>query len=75
MKKDFKSASSADLNQDVVASVITSLEPDQLIMAKAQHHCPRRQLTAIEKVLFWALRFYLIFMLGVVLYQIFGAPK
>ncbi|MBV8893663.1 MAG: hypothetical protein JO266_17130 [Acidobacteria bacterium] len=56
--------------RDEVASVITSLEPDQLSAAKAEHHYPRRRLRRLEIVLFWALRIYLIFMFGVVLYQI-----
>lgn len=59
------------LNRELIASVMASLEPDQLTAAKAKRHCPRRELTSVEKLLFWALRLYLIFMLGVVLYQIF----
>ncbi|HET9406659.1 MAG TPA: hypothetical protein VFO39_05440 [Candidatus Sulfotelmatobacter sp.] len=75
MEKKFRSASSSDLNRDVVASVMTSLEPDQLIAAKAQYHCPRRQLTPIEQFLFWALRLYLVFMLAIVLYQVFAGAR
>lgn len=55
---------------DDLTTVITSLEPDQLSTAKAQYQCPRRQLTTMEVVLFWSLRIYLIFMVGVVVFQI-----
>lgn len=53
-----------------LSSVLASLEPDQLIAAKEKYHVPRRQLSPTEIVVFWALRFYLVLMFGVVLYQV-----
>ncbi len=49
--------------------VLTSLERDQLTGIK-QRHCPRRELKGYEAAVVWSLRIYLIFMMGVVIYQI-----
>ena len=51
------------------AKVVESLEAGQLASARAVHY-PRRRIKTGEAVLLWSLRIYLLFMLGVVLVQI-----
>ncbi|MGB6200253.1 MAG: hypothetical protein WA871_07475 [Candidatus Acidiferrales bacterium] len=51
------------------ALVLSSLEPDQLAALK-KHHIPRRILNVPEKLLIWSLRIYLVFMMVVVVYQV-----
>ena len=79
MEKQFESAIDADpsaqVSRDEFTSVMTALEPDQIISTKEHHHCPRRRLTRTEMILFWALRIYLVFMVGVVFYQIWTGVR
>ncbi len=79
MEQEFDSATGADVSAEMsreeFTSVMTALEPDQLISTKEHHHCPRRRLTRTEMLLFWALRIYLVFMVGVVVYQIWTGVR
>jgi len=75
MEREVESSRGGDVSRAEVRSVIAALEPDQIVSAKEHHHCPRRRLTRTEMVLFWALRIYLVFMIGVVFYQIWTGVR
>ena len=79
MEKQVASAPDAAVNAKVsreeLTAVMTALEPDQIVSTKEHHHCPRRRLTRTEMILFWALRIYLVFMVGVVVYQIWTGVR
>jgi hypothetical protein len=49
--------------------VLSSLEPEQLAGLK-KHLIPRRHLKGPEKFVMWSLRIYLLFMMAVVVYQV-----
>ena len=49
--------------------VLSSLERDQLAGLKKQL-IPRRHLRGLEKFVLWSLRIYLLFMMAVVVYQV-----
>jgi hypothetical protein len=75
MEKQFDHGTAADVSREDLAAVMTSLEPDQLRFTKERHHCPRRRLSRVEMFLFWALRIYLVFMFGVVIYQVWTGAR
>jgi len=52
--------------------VLSSLEHDQLVRAK-KHFITRRILKGPELVVLWGLRIYLLFMMAVVVYQVWTA--
>lgn len=54
--------------------VLSSLEHDQLAKAK-KHFIPKRHLKGPELLVLWGLRIYLMFMMAVVVYQVWTAAK
>jgi hypothetical protein len=54
--------------------VLSSLEHDQLVTAK-KHHIPLRRLKGPELFVLGSLRIYLLFMLAVVIYQVWVTTR
>lgn len=54
--------------------VLSSLEMDQLAAVRKKP-IPRRHLLGFEKFLLWSLRIYVLFMVTVVIYQVFAAAR
>jgi hypothetical protein len=54
--------------------VLSSLERDQLVEAKKQP-VPRRHLKNLELATLWVLRLYLLFMMAVVIYQVWTVAR
>jgi hypothetical protein len=55
------------------ALVLSSLEQDQL--AGLKQHIPRRQLKGLEVFVLWSLRIYVLFMMAVVVYQVWSTTR
>jgi hypothetical protein len=54
--------------------VLSALERDQLTGGKKQR-LPRRHLKGFEVIVLWSLRVYLLFMMAVVVYQIWSGAR
>jgi len=54
--------------------VLSALEHDQLAAVK-KHRYPRRTLKRLETFIIWSLRIYVLFMVAVVLYQVWTTAK
>jgi hypothetical protein len=69
MKKELAHPAISTADQTLV---LRSLEHDQLAKAK-KHLIPRRHLKGPELLILWSLRLYLLFMMAVVVYQVWIA--
>lgn len=67
MPKELKGQNPTNLSEKDL--VLSTLEPDQLAEAK-KRHIPRRRLKGPELLILWFLRVYLLFMIAVVVYQV-----
>jgi len=75
VRKEARIASSGlDLSSSDQSWVLSSLEHDQLVRAK-KHFIPRRHLKGLELAVLWGLRIYLLFMMAVVIYQVWTAAR
>ncbi|MGA8223617.1 MAG: hypothetical protein WB780_18355 [Candidatus Acidiferrales bacterium] len=66
-------ANAAEPNLDDPRVVMSLLEADQVVAAKAQSHFGRRKFSAGVRTLLWGLRVYVILMLVIVLISVFKA--
>ncbi len=70
MTKAKKECATFDASEEQL--VLASLERDQLTEVKKQHF-PRRRLKGFQVFVLWALRIYLLFMIAVVIYQVWSS--
>ena len=57
------------------ALVLSSLERDQLAAFVRRQRVPRRKLSRVQVAVLWSLRLYLLFMMAVVIHQIWKGGK